>query len=195
MISHKRIPVGLESDNWDIIFTFLLQMDPTTDPTNGNETFVPQTNRYVHLTESVYITFNGLRLHYIQRTPLTTIHIVSHLWDSVFFKWTIFAHRETLPKICTMSKISLNKSFSELNFVQKSQWAHISISHRSRDRGYKNCHFRFIEVLFMLILSYNMSYDIYHFLLARLRLPKKFATLDTCLALLTGKNSPAQRRR
>ncbi len=59
IISHKRINVGLESDKRDIIFTLLLQ----TDPTNGN--FCPS-NGFVR-------PLDGVRLHYVERTPLTPI--------------------------------------------------------------------------------------------------------------------------
>ncbi len=38
-----------------------------------------------------------------------------------------------------MKKAS-NKSCCELNFVQKTQWAHMSISHKSGARGSKDCH-------------------------------------------------------
>ncbi len=55
--------MGLESENRDIIFTFLLQTDPTMDPTNGN---LCPSNGYV-------CPFDGVRLHYIQQTPLTPI--------------------------------------------------------------------------------------------------------------------------
>ncbi len=37
-----------------------------------------------------------------------------------------------LPKIRMMSKISSNKSCSELNFIQKSQWAHIFLKREAR---------------------------------------------------------------
>ncbi len=46
-----------------------------------------------------------------------------------------------------MSKISSNKSCSKLNFVQKSQLAHVSISPRSGALGgSKDCYFRNIRV-------------------------------------------------
>ncbi len=83
--------MGLESDKRDIIFTFVLQ----TDPTNGNfcasnipqmETFVPQTDTYVRVTESVYITFNDS----------VDSHIVSHLWDP-FVGLRFFLNGQFLP--------------------------------------------------------------------------------------------------
>ncbi len=64
--------MGLESDYRDIIFTFLLQ----TDPTNGN--FCPS-NRYI-------CPFDGVCLHYVQWTPWTPI---SFLFTGLrFFKKT-----------------------------------------------------------------------------------------------------------
>ncbi len=51
------------------------------------ETFVPQLDTYVHLTESIYITFNGLRwLRY-------SFPFVRSVYGTLFFlKRTIFAH-------------------------------------------------------------------------------------------------------
>ncbi len=95
IISHKRIPVGLESDNRDIIFTFLLQ----TDPTNGN--FCPS-NGYVR-------PFVGVRL---RSTDSVDSHIVSHLWDSGFFIRTIFAHRvmnHSSPNLVYVLTVPLQK--------------------------------------------------------------------------------------
>ncbi len=49
-------------------------------------------------------------------------------------KCTKSSYGLTLPKIRIISKNSLNKSSRVLNFVQKSQWAHMFISHRSGAR-------------------------------------------------------------
>ncbi len=46
-----------------------------------------------------------------------------------------------LQKILIITKKDSNKNRSELNFLQKSQQTHISISFRSGVRGSKSCHF------------------------------------------------------
>ncbi len=42
-----------------------------------------------------------------------------------------------LPKIRIISKNALSKSYSELNFVQKCQWAHLSTTSRSGPKGFQ----------------------------------------------------------
>ncbi len=50
-------------------------------------------------------------------------------------------HGWTLQKIPKISKNASNGNCAELNFLQKTQWTHISISPRTGARASKDCHF------------------------------------------------------
>ncbi len=65
----------------------------------------------------------GLRRFHFQNMKMYQNGKVDSLWGS------------TLPKIRITSKNALNKSCSQLNFVQESQWACMYISPRSGARS------------------------------------------------------------
>ncbi len=54
----------------------------------------------------------------------------------------------TLPRIRITSRKASNKNCLELNFVQKSQWDHMSVSHRGGTRGFSIfVHYKISNVL------------------------------------------------
>ncbi len=84
----------------------------------------------------------------------------------------------TQPKIRVASKNSLNKNDSKLNFVQKSPWAHMSISPYSGARDSKDSH------LWKIIMYKNGKVDsVWGSMPPKTRITSKIALNKSCSKL------------
>ncbi len=91
--------------------------------------------------------------------------------------------------ICTLNgkKKASNKSYSKLNFIQKSPRAHLSISPRSNARGLE----RLIWLLYYKVLKLHITFNLE--LLPKIRINSKQASNESCSKLNFVQKSPGAR--
>ncbi len=96
-----------------------------------------------------------------------------HIWNIITY-WTRKVDSFCgliLPKLPLILKNASKKSCSTLNFVQKSQWAYMSLSPRRGARGSKDCH------LWNIITDWNDNVDtLYSLMLPKLPIISKNAS-------------------